>query len=71
MRNVGRVALISALMGFLFGLAFAEYRKRAENARWKNDPDMQEADADFQERLKHDRRLWEIYHTNKAIYRDE
>ena len=71
MRNVWRVALISALMGFLFGLLFAEYKKRAENARWQNDPDMAEADAEFKERLKHDRRLWEIYHTNRALYHDE
>jgi hypothetical protein len=65
------VALISVLMGIGFGLLIAERRQRNEARQWKNDPDMLEADADFQERLKHDRRLREIYHTNKALYHDE
>lgn len=65
------VALISLLMGIGFGLLIAERRQRIETQKWTTDPDMQEADQDFQERLKHDRRLWEIYHTNKALYHDE
>jgi hypothetical protein len=71
MRKVLGIALISALMGFVFGLLFSEYKKRAESARWNDDSDMAEADAEFKERLKTDRRLWEIYHTNKALYHDE
>ncbi len=68
MLNLLRVALISALMGFLFGLHAAERRQRAAIETWKTNPDMLDADLDFQQRLKHDRRLWEIYTANRALY---
>lgn len=68
MLNLWRVVLISTLMGFLFGLTFAERKKRAEHMAWLGDPDLAEADQAFQERMRRDRRLWEIYHTNRAIY---